>query len=77
MVPVAPVLNVITFAFTRTEFLLQGLHILEYATFSNNNNNNYYYYYWDRSSTLVKVLCYKSVVRWFDPSWCHWNFSFT
>jgi len=25
---------------------------------------------------VVKVLCYKSEGRWFDPSWCHWNFSF-
>jgi len=24
----------------------------------------------DRGSTVVKVLCYKSVGRWFDPSWC-------
>ena len=31
----------------------------------------------DRGSTVVKVLCYKSEGRWFDPSWCHWNFSFT
>jgi len=29
----------------------------------------------DRSSTVVKVLCYKSEGGWFDPSWCHWNFS--
>jgi len=29
----------------------------------------------DRGSTVVKVLCYKSEGRWFDPSWCHWNFS--
>jgi len=29
----------------------------------------------DRSITVVKVLCYKSEGRWFDPSWCHWNFS--
>ena len=28
----------------------------------------------DRGSTVVKVLCYKSVGRWFDPSWCQWNF---
>jgi len=32
----------------------------------------------DRGSTVVKVLCYKSVGRWFDPSWCqcifHWSF---
>ena len=31
----------------------------------------------DRGGTVVKVLCYKSVGRWFDPSWCHWNFSLT
>ena len=24
----------------------------------------------DRGSTVVKVLCYKSEDRWFDPSWC-------
>jgi len=23
---------------------------------------------WDRGSTAVKVLCYKSEGRWFDPS---------
>jgi len=28
----------------------------------------------DRSSTVVKMLCYKSEGRWFDPRWCHWNF---
>ena len=39
------------------------------------------YHFWilnvvigDCSSTVVKVLCYKSEGRWFDPSWCHWNF---
>ena len=26
---------------------------------------------------MVKVLCYKSEGRWFDPRWCHWNFSLT
>ena len=26
---------------------------------------------------MVKMLCYKSDGRWFDPSWCHWNFSLT
>jgi len=31
----------------------------------------------DRGSTVVKVLCYKLEDRWFDPSWCHWNFSLT
>ena len=24
----------------------------------------------DRGSTVVKVLCYKSEGRWFDPSYC-------
>ena len=28
----------------------------------------------DRGSTVVKVLCYKSEGRWFDPSWCQWSF---
>jgi len=30
----------------------------------------------NRGSTVVKVLCYKSEGRWFDPSWCQWIFSF-
>jgi len=28
----------------------------------------------NRGSTVVKVLCYKSEDPWFDSSWCHWNF---
>jgi len=28
----------------------------------------------DRSGTVVKVLCYKSEGRSFDPSWCQWIF---
>ena len=28
----------------------------------------------DRGSTVVRVLCYKSEGRWFDPSWCQWIF---
>jgi len=28
----------------------------------------------DRSSTVVKVLCYKLEGRWFDPNWCQWIF---
>ena len=28
----------------------------------------------DRGSTVVKVLCYKSEYRWFDPRWYHWIF---
>jgi len=30
--------------------------------------------YTTRGSTVVKVLCYKSEGRWFDPSWCQWIF---
>ena len=26
---------------------------------------------------MVKVMCYKSEGRWFDPKWCHWNLSLT
>ena len=26
---------------------------------------------------MFKVLRYKSEGRWFDPRWCHWNFSLT
>ena len=29
-----------------------------------------YWTYGDRGSTVVKILCYKSEGRWFDPSWC-------
>ena len=29
----------------------------------------------DLGGTVVKVLCYKSEGRWFDPRCCHWNFS--
>jgi len=36
-----------------------------------------YIYMGDRGATVVKVLCYKSVGLWFDPSWCHWDFSLT
>ena len=33
-----------------------------------------YEYDLDRGSAVVKVLCYKSEGRWFEPSWCHWIF---
>jgi len=38
------------------------------------NNNSDYTRSEDRGSTVVKVLCYKSEGRWFDPSWCQWIF---
>jgi len=28
----------------------------------------------DRGSTVGKIVYYKSVGRWFDPSWCQWIF---
>jgi hypothetical protein len=31
----------------------------------------------DRGSTVIKLLYYKPGGRWFEPSWCHWNFSLT
>jgi len=31
----------------------------------------------DHGSTVVKVLCYKSDGRWFDPSWCQVDISLT
>jgi len=31
----------------------------------------------NRGGTVVKVLCYKSEGGWFNPRWCHWNFSLT
>ena len=31
----------------------------------------------DHGGTVVKALCYKSVDRWFDSRWCHWNFPLT
>ena len=31
----------------------------------------------DRGGTVVKELCYKSESLWFDPRWCHRNFSLT
>ena len=29
----------------------------------------------DSGSTVVKLLCYKSEGRWFEPSWCQWIFN--
>jgi len=40
------------------------------------NLKQYIFKYWllagDGGSTVVKVLCYKSEGRWFDPSWRKW-----
>jgi len=31
----------------------------------------------NRGSPVLMALCYKSEGRWFDPGWCHLNFSLT
>ena len=33
-----------------------------------------YIYTGECGGTVVKVLCYKSGGRWFNPRWCHWIF---
>ena len=38
-------------------------------------NISNYLLYSSLVGTVVKVLCYKSEVRWFVSRWCHWNFS--
>jgi len=58
MVPVAPVLIGITCTFTWTEFLLQGLRILEYA---HNNNNNYYYYCKQLKTIYIYITKFKGL----------------
>ena len=59
----------------------QPVSRFEYKIYNNNNNNIYLLQLGcypvavgDRGSTVVKVLCYKSEGRWFDPRWCHWIF---
>ena len=46
---------------------LKTSHVFTVACFSNG----------DRGGAVVKVLCYKSKGRWFDPSWCHSNLLLT
>jgi len=53
--------------------------VILYKIYYLDNIQMWYFAYWvlnmgDRGSTVVKVLCYKSDCRWFDPSWCHWIF---
>ena len=50
--------------------LLTNVRVFDHVIFTACNKHS-----GDRGSTVVKVLCYKSEGRWFDPSWCHWNFS--
>ena len=40
-------------------------------------NSDVYFTVGDRSGAVFKVLYHKLEGRWFDPSWCHWNFSLT
>jgi len=48
----------------------QAITIYKYKSIKKGN----YLIVGDRSSSMVKVLCYKSEGRWFDPSWCLWIF---
>ena len=52
---------------------MHNIYIYIYIYFDFNN----IYIIGDRSSTVVKVLCYKLEGHWFNPSWCHCNFSLT
>jgi len=58
---------------TQVRYLLSAVLLwLEYRL-----RNKFYYVRYgpgDRGSTVVKVLCYKSEGRWFDPRWCQWIF---
>ena len=51
---------------TRNLFYFNSLYIPEYFTV--------FSIYGDRGTIAVKVLCYKWEGRWFDCSWCQWNF---
>ena len=44
--------------------------VLQNHKYTNEHDN-------DHGSTVVKAMCYKSEGHWFDPRWCHWNFSLT
>ena len=44
------------------------------STFFNHNISSVTVRSEHRGSTVIKVLCYKSEGRWFDPTWCHWIF---
>ena len=37
-------------------------------------HDKYFQNVWGLLGDHVKVLCYKSEGRWFDPSWCQWIF---
>jgi len=53
------------------------IYIIDIYIYIHTHTDIYIYIYGDRVSTVVKVPCYKLEGRWFDPSWCHWNFSLT
>ena len=57
--------------------LIHCRQILCFVEWAVSFRNVTYKYLWDRGGTVVKVLCYKSEGRLFDPSWYNWNFSLT
>ena len=65
----------------KTDYRMNELWLRQQLLFklslSHNHKLCYVTSFGDRGGTVVKVLCYKSEGRWFDPRWCHWNFSLT
>ena len=60
---------------TTTNFLTPCKLLLLNSQWRRNlNSKSYPVQNGDRGNTVVKVLCYKSGGRWFDPSWCQWIF---
>jgi len=55
-----------------------GREVLNWYCYEEDFGIEYCLFPWgDHGSTMDKVLCYKSESHWFDPRWCHWNFSLT
>ena len=48
-------------------------NLLIFGTAHNYSQYSQYNKFWG-CSAVVKVLCYKSEGRWFDPSRCQWTF---
>jgi len=59
--------------------LNDNVHRMEIGVLSKKNSelSTVNYQLGGRGGAVVKVLCYKSEGRWFDPRWCHWNISLT
>ena len=60
------VLVIVTWLLTKHVCLNEIIYIFMSAIFI----------YWG-TAVAQWLRCYKSEGCWFDPSWCHWNFSLT